>query len=188
MADNHVFVFLVDFDNLEFHCLVDEYIVVADRADVDLRAGEERLDAEHVHDHAAFGAALDIAFDDFVVFESLVDAVPAAGLACLLVGEAELAVLVLKSLYEYLYFIAFLEVGVVAEFADGDDGIGLHAYVHAHVALGDGFHAADGHFIFFYRVERLVVGLHQFLAAHRTGCFATCVGVPIEIFDRGLNF
>ncbi len=52
VADNHVFVFLVDFDNLEFHCLVDEYIVVADRTDVDLRAGEERLDAEHVHDHA----------------------------------------------------------------------------------------------------------------------------------------
>ncbi len=84
-----------------------------------------------------FWCGSDIAFDDFVVFESLVDAVPAAGLACLLWERGGAGRSCPRASNEYLYFIAFLEVGIVAEFADGDDGIGLHAYVHAHVALGN---------------------------------------------------
>ena len=76
VRNDNVLELLVDFHNLEFHSLVDIYIVVADGADVDLRAGQECLDAEDVDDHAAFCAALDIAFDNLVVLEGLVDAVP----------------------------------------------------------------------------------------------------------------
>ncbi len=36
VAYNHVLVFLVDLHNLEFHRLADEYVIVADRTNVDL--------------------------------------------------------------------------------------------------------------------------------------------------------
>ncbi len=96
MADNDVLVFLVDFHNLELHGLVHEHVVVTYGAHVDLRTGEECLDAEHIDDHTALGAALDVALDDFVVFERLVYTVPRACLAGFLVGKFELAVLVLQ--------------------------------------------------------------------------------------------
>lgn len=123
VADDDVLVFLVDLHDLELHVLADEDVIVADGTHVDLRAGQERLDAEHVDDHTALGAALDVAVDDLVVLERLVDAVPAAGLAGLLVAETELAVLVLEGLDIDFNLVAFLEVGVIAEFADGDDGV-----------------------------------------------------------------
>ena len=66
---NHVAEFFVDFNHAEFHCLADEYVVVADRLNVDLRAGEEGFDAEYIYNHTALGAAFDEALDDFVVFE-----------------------------------------------------------------------------------------------------------------------
>ena len=78
VRNDNVFEFLVDLDNFEFHCLAYEEVVVADGLDVDLRAGEECLDAEYVDNHAAFCAALDVALDDFVVFESRVDTFPRA--------------------------------------------------------------------------------------------------------------
>ncbi len=188
VADHHVFIFLVDFDNLEFHSLVDEYIVVADGAHVDLRAGKERLDAEDIDDHTALGAALDITLDDLVVLESLVDAVPAAGLAGFLVRETELTVLVLEGLDVDFHLIAYLQVGIVAEFAYGDDGVGFHADIHAYLTLGNRLDSAGYNFIFLGRLKRLVVGACKFLAALRTGRVAILVGVPIEIFDRSLNF
>ncbi len=123
VADNNILIFLVDLDNLEFHGLVNKYVVVADRTYVDLAAGEERLDAEDIDDHTALGAALDITLDDFVVLKSFIDAIPAAGLAGFLVGKTELAVLVLERFDEYLHLVADFQVGIVAEFAYGDDGV-----------------------------------------------------------------
>ncbi len=76
VADNDVLVFLVDLDNLEFHGLAHEHIIVADRTYIDLRSGKECFDSEYIHDHTALGAALDVALDDFVFFQSLVDAFP----------------------------------------------------------------------------------------------------------------
>ncbi len=73
-----VAVFLVDFNNLEFHSLVHIHVVVADGAYVNLAAGQECLDAEYVYYHTALCAALDIALDDFVVLQRLVHALPAA--------------------------------------------------------------------------------------------------------------
>ena len=72
MADNDVLEFLIDFDNLEFHSLADEDIVVTDRLDINLRAGKEGFDAEYVDNHTALGAALDVALDDLIVLECLV--------------------------------------------------------------------------------------------------------------------
>ena len=116
MGNDNVLIFLVDFHNLEFHSLVYEYVVVADRANVNLRTGKEGLDAEYVNDHAALGAGFNVAFDDLVVLKSLVDTIPAAGLASFLVGKTELAVFVFEGLDENFHFVADFEVGIVAEF------------------------------------------------------------------------
>ncbi len=78
MRYNDVAELLVDLHNLEFHSLANEDVVVADGLHVDLRAGEECLYAKHIDNHAALCAALDESLDDFVVFESLIDAFPSA--------------------------------------------------------------------------------------------------------------
>ena len=76
VRNNHILVFLVDLDDLELHGLANEYVVVADGLHVDLRAGEEGFDAEYIDNHTALRAALDVALDHFLVFQSLVDALP----------------------------------------------------------------------------------------------------------------
>ena len=123
VGDNDVFEFGVDLHDLELHGLAHEDVVVADGFHVDLRAGEEGLDAEDVDDHAALCAALDVTLDDLVVFESLVDTLPAAGCAGFAVGQDELALLVLLVLDEHFHDVADLDVGVVAEFVHGDDAV-----------------------------------------------------------------
>ena len=65
MADNNVFVFLVDFDYEELHCLLYKHIVVADWFNVNLAAGQECLNAKHVYNHTALCASLNKAFDNF---------------------------------------------------------------------------------------------------------------------------
>ena len=77
---DHVAELLVDLHDLELHGLVYVNIVVADRFHVNLRAGQERLDAEYVDDHTALGAALDVTLDNLVFLQSLVDTIPRAEL------------------------------------------------------------------------------------------------------------
>ena len=183
VADNDVFEFFVDFNDFEFHGLAHEHVVVADGLDVDLRAGQECLDAEHVDNHAAFGAAFDEAFDDFVVGQSRVDAIPAACCARFLVGEEELAFFVLLVFDEHLYYVADFEVGVVAEFIHGDDTVALVADVHNGFTLVESDDGAFNHFVVFYGVEAFVVGAGEFFARLFTGGFAFFKGFPVEFFD-----
>src|SRR5690606_37074617 len=71
VADDDVPVGRVDLDDLEFHRLAEVRIEVADRADVDLGAGQERLGAEEVHDHAALDPADDGPLEDALVLVGL---------------------------------------------------------------------------------------------------------------------
>ncbi|CDE08859.1 putative uncharacterized protein [Prevotella sp. CAG:485] len=123
VADYNVAVIFVDFHHFEFHRFVYEYIVVADGAHVDLRAGQEGLDAEDVYYHAAFGTAFYVALDDFVLLHCLFHAAPAARCTRFLMAENKLTFFVFLVLDEYLYLIAYLKVGIVAEFGDRDDAV-----------------------------------------------------------------
>ena len=76
VGNHHVAVFVVDLDDLEIHGLVDEHVVVADGLHVDLRAGQECLDAEYIDDHTALGAALHVALHNLVLLECLVHEIP----------------------------------------------------------------------------------------------------------------
>ncbi len=150
---NHVLELLVDFHNLEFHGLAYEDIVVADRLHIDLRAGEERLHAEHIDNHAALCAALDEALDDFIIFESLIDAFPGAGCTGFLVGEDKLALLVFLVFNEDLNDIANLDVGIVAEFADRDDAVALVADVNHCLTLVERDDGTFDYVLVLYGVE-----------------------------------
>ena len=76
MRYNNVLEFLIDLHDLELHSLAYKDVVVADGFYIDLRAGEECLDTEHVNNHTALGSALDVTLDDFIVFKSLIYALP----------------------------------------------------------------------------------------------------------------
>ena len=82
VRNNDVLEFLVDLNDLEFHRLANEYIVVADRLHVDLRTRQECFDAEYVYDHTTLRAALDVTLDNFFVFQSCVYAIPRTCSTC----------------------------------------------------------------------------------------------------------
>ena len=73
---NNVFEFLVDLNHFEFHCFANEYIIVTDRFNVDLRTRQECFDSEYVYDHTTLCAALDESLDNFFIFQSSVNAIP----------------------------------------------------------------------------------------------------------------
>ena len=73
---NNVFEFLVNLNHFEFHCFANEYIIVTDRFNVDLRTRQECFDSEYVYDHTTLCAALDESLDNFFIFQSSVNAIP----------------------------------------------------------------------------------------------------------------
>ncbi len=184
VRNDHVAELFVDFHNLEFHGLAYEYIVVADGLNVDLRAGEESLDTEHVDNHAAFSTALDEALDDFVVFEGGVDTFPRARSTSFLVREDKLAFTVFLVLDEYLYLVADFDVGVVAEFAHGDDAVGFVVDVNHSLTLVESDNGTFDYFFVFNRVERFFVSVGEFFTRFLAGAFAVFVSGPIEVFNR----
>ena len=85
VRNNYVLEFVVDLHNLEFHSLTNEYIVVADWLNVNLRTWQECFDSEYVNNHTALSTALDVTLNDFVVVASLVNSIPRLERLCLLV-------------------------------------------------------------------------------------------------------
>ena len=178
---DHVAVLLVDLDNLELHGLVHIYVVVTDGLHVDLRTGEEGLDAEDIDDHAALRAALDVTLDHFVLLQGLIDAVPRLELACLLVREGQLTVLVLGRLNIDLDLVSDLQIGVVAELRNGNHAFALVADVHENLALGDGRNGTLDHFAHGNVRERLVIRLGDLLLRLIIHAQVVLKGVPVEI-------
>ena len=190
VRNDHVAELLVDLDNLELHGLVYIYVVVANGFHVDLRTGEECLDAEHVDDHTALRAALDVTLDDLVLLQGLVDTVPALELTGLLVRESQLTVLVLGRLDIDFDLVADFQIGVVAELRNGDDTFALVADVHQHLALGDGGYGTFYDFADVDVRKRLVVSLGDLclvLVVNAQVVFK-CVPVEIRVHDSVFYF
>ena len=76
VRNNHILEFLIDLNDLEFHSLTNEYIVVADRLNIDLRTRQEGFNTEYVNDHTALRTTLDVTLDDFVIFQCFVNTFP----------------------------------------------------------------------------------------------------------------
>ena len=137
VRNNNVLVLLVDLNNLELHCLVDKYIIVADGLNVDLATRQEGLDTKDVNDHTTLSAALDVTLNDLVILKRLVNALPALGCACFPVREHELTLLILLVFNKHLNGVAHLKVGVVTELVVRNNTVRLVANVNYYLALVD---------------------------------------------------
>ncbi len=82
---NHIAEVLINFNNLEFHRLTNEYVVVTNRLNVDLAARQECFHTKNVHNHTAFRTAFDVTVNDFALLASVNNAVPCLSCACLFV-------------------------------------------------------------------------------------------------------
>ena len=123
VRNNHILEFLVDLNNLEFHCFANEYIVVADRLHIDLRTRQESFDAEYIYDHTTLGTALDESLDNFFVFQSSVNAIPRTSSASLAVRQNELSFFVFLIFNIYFYSITDSQFRVVTEFTHRNDTV-----------------------------------------------------------------
>ena len=183
VADNNILVLLIDFHNLEFHGLTHENIIVTNRFNVNLAAGQEGLDAKHVNNHTALSAALNESLNDFFILQSLVDTIPRTACTSLLVRENQLTLLVLLVLDVNLNCVTNLQVWIVAEFAGGNDTIALEADVDYNLALVHSNYGTVDHIVVTNFVQRAFVGLCLSLAA--LACVVVTIGVcfPIEVFQ-----
>ena len=133
--------FLLNLMTLKRWRLADERVQVAHRAQVDLRAGEERLHAAADGDReAALHARADGAFDELVALAGAGDLVPDLETVGLLLGEDAEAVFVLAALEEDVDLVAFFDAdGAVGlrELVERDGPFGLVADVDDDVVLAD---------------------------------------------------
>ncbi len=120
---------LVELDDLELGAGSDEPVQVLDGPQVDLRAGQERLDAD-VDGQAALDAGHDGALDDLVVVHGLLDLVPGLHQVGLLLGEDELTVGALERLEVDLDLVADsdAEGSVLGRFLVAELPLGDHAF------------------------------------------------------------
>src|SRR5208283_1431015 len=69
VADDDIFRRMVYFHNAEIHFPSDQRVEIADRPNVDLRAGEKSVDPHKVNNDSAFDSAEAAAFEHLAAFE-----------------------------------------------------------------------------------------------------------------------
>ena len=98
--------------------------------------------------------------------------------------EDKLALLVFLIFNVDFNGVADLQVGVVAEFADGDDAVALVANVDHYFALVHGNDSAVHHLVFTDFVEGFVVGLCKFFLAYARYGATFLKRLPVEVLQR----
>ena len=147
---------------------------------VNLTSGKECLDAKHINNHTALGAALDVTLNDFLIVESSIDTLPALAETCFLVRKYQLTFLVFLVFHINLNLVANLEVGIVTELACCDDTITLVTDVDNHFFLVNRDYFSLNHLTLVHLVQGFVVGLVEFFFAHI--CVAAIlIAFPIEV-------
>ena len=129
--EHDVAALLVDLDDPHAQFLAAQRVEVAHGADVDLRAGQERADAD-VHREAALDPLDDAADDDLLLGVGLLDVVPDLHLLGFFAREDDVAFTVFGALEQHVDDVAGLDgdlAGLVDELVDRDDAFGLVADV-----------------------------------------------------------
>jgi hypothetical protein len=137
VADDDVFRRAVDLHDPEVHRLADERVKIAHRTDVDLRAGEERVNPQEVHHDAAFDPAHAAALQDFPRLERFRDPFPDTHEIRALPGEDQDAVFVFHGFEKHLDLVADFELVPVLELGERDVPFGLEADVDGHLGVAD---------------------------------------------------
>src|SRR5690606_23751237 len=126
--DDHVVALAVELDELELEFLAFEVDGVADRANVDQRARQERADVLDVDGEAALHLAADAADDGLVLLERFFQLVPDHGALGLLARQHGLAEAVLERVQRHLDDVADGDVDfafLVTELLDRHDAFRL---------------------------------------------------------------
>ena len=129
--EHDVAALLVDLDDAHAQLLAAQRVEVADGTDVDLRAGQERADAD-VDREAALDALDDAADDDLALGVGLLDLVPDLHLLGFFAREDDVAFAVFGALEQHVDDVAGLDgdlAVLVEELVDRDDAFGLVADV-----------------------------------------------------------
>ena len=127
--EDDVLAVVVDLDDLEIVGVADELVEVLRRGDVDLAAGQERLDADVDHE-AALDDALDLALDEAVAVEHADDLLPVLAVERFFAGEHDHALVVFETFEENVHFVADVHVVEIVEFGKRDDTLRFVADVH----------------------------------------------------------
>src|SRR5213082_2748527 len=138
-----VIALLIELDDLELERLAFEIRGIAHRAHVDERPWQERAHVLDLDCEAPLDAPGDDAGHDLGFVERLLEACPGAGALCLLARQAGLAGAVLDRIECDLHLVAGLDLDLAAlvlELLEGDDGLGLEAYVDDDDVGGDIHH------------------------------------------------
>ena len=104
---HNVVAFLVDLDHLELESLAEKIVEVAGRNDINLRGGEESVDAD-VHHQSALHFAADLAIDGPALGTDAHDPVPVLLLLGAGIGQHDHPVVVLDLLQQHLDLVAHL--------------------------------------------------------------------------------
>ena len=132
--EHDVAALLVDLDDAHAQFLAAQRVEVADGTHVDLRAGQERADAD-VDGEPALDPLDDAADDDLALGIGLLDLVPDLHLLGFFAREDDVAFAILGALEQHVDDVAGLDgdlAVLVEELADRDDAFGLVADVDDH--------------------------------------------------------
>ena len=161
--EDDVAALLVDLDDAHPELLPLQRVEVANRADVDLRSGQERAHAD-VHGEAALDALDDAADDDLPVGVGLLDLVPDLHLLGLLARQHDVAFTIFGTLEQHVDRVARLHGDVAAfveELVNLDETFGLVADIDDDRGLGHLEHGALDDLAFRHVAEAVVVGLEH---------------------------
>src|SRR5580692_1342026 len=191
-ADDYVAAAAVQLRNADLHVGARQIVEVLSGAQVKLRGGEERADAD-VDDQAALDAVDYLSGDGFLGFVGGFDFFPGAAAKNLLIGKNRETVFVFAGA---LHFDGGVGLGAgnvrLGEFRRGDQTFGLSAEVHDHAVLCVGDNLYFNNFVLRGSFVLLVVLLHQL--AHLFGAggfFGGSRGFGVGgrwIGDGGLRF
>ena len=136
-ADDHVAALLVQLDDADFDLLAEIAVQIAHRANLKLRAGQKRLQAD-IDGEAALDAADHRAHHRRLVVGGLLDHVPHAQALGLLVAD-QVAAFRLLALDHHVDHVAGLELdraGVIDHLLQRHQALGLQAHIHHQVLVG----------------------------------------------------
>ena len=129
----------IELDDLGFDLLILERVEVAERARINLRAGQERRDAVHINAQAALDALDDAPFDRRAFAVSLLQIVPRAHAHGVGARQDGLPFLRLHALDEHFDFVAALDhdLAVLHELFERHETFGLEAEVYDDATVVD---------------------------------------------------
>ena len=174
---DHVAATMVDLDDLEGKGLSDQAVEIANRMQIDLRAGQERFDADIDH-HAALDTGNDFTLNAFFVFVELLQFLPDFHLVGFFFGKHQIAVGIFTFFEIHLKPIAHLQLRqfLMGELVGWDHALRLVADIDHHLVFADGDDHAFSDGAFLKITEGLLIHRRQGIAVKfgfALGCGST---------------